>query len=103
MDKTNPYEPPVVDSMSVRGSTGTGKKHRLGLYDLAASLFVVACMILLLLPEASHRGEPLWWIIVSGGAVLLLAFAVAGFAMVRRRRTSVEQRALDTASEHREN
>jgi hypothetical protein len=103
VDKTNPYESPAVDSVDVRDGTGTGTKRRLGLYDLAASILVVGCLVLLLLPEASHRGEPVWWIIVSGGALLLLASVVAGFAATRRTKKTVEQRVLDTASENREN
>lgn len=103
MDKTKPYESPAVESVDVRDGTRTGKKRRLGLYDLAASILVVGCLVLLLLPDASHRGEPVWWIFVSGGALLLLASAVAGFAATRRSKKIVEQRVLDTASENREN
>jgi len=61
------------------------KKRRLGLYDLAASIFVVGCLIFLLAPEASHRGEAQWPFVVFGGGAVLLALLLAAFAMLRRR------------------
>jgi hypothetical protein len=47
---------------------------------------VMAMLILLLLPEAWNRGEPLWWIGLSGGCCLLLAVLFAGVGFARRRR-----------------
>ena len=61
------------------------QKRGLGLYDLAAAIFVVAMLILLLAPAIQNLGQLRQILIIAGG-LSLVALLIAGYAFVSRRR-----------------
>ena len=85
MQELNPYESSEQSDKSKHISVGAKQKKGLGLYDLAALVFVVALLILLLTPAFANKGVLFGGIILSSGVLFVIGAFVAGIAFKRRR------------------